>query len=91
MKDSVSIEVIIGGRKYPIKTSPEDKETLIVLQNELNREIQSVQLHYSDRDRQDALAMTLISYAKRLHDLQAQVDKDQGQLTSIEEAIDKAL
>ena len=91
MSEEISIELVIGDRKYPVKASPKDKDTLLTIQKTLNHELQGVQLKYANRDRQDALAMTLLSYAKRLQDLQDQVNSASTSLTKIESTLDESL
>ena len=91
VSEEISIELVIGDRKYPVKASPKDKDTLLTIQKTLNHELQGVQLKYANRDRQDALAMTLLSYAKRLQDLQDQVNSTSTTLSEVEKNLDKAL
>ena len=91
MSEEISTELVIGDRKYPVKASPKDKDTLLTIQKTLNHELQGVQLKYANRDRQDALAMTLLSYAKRLQDLQDQVNSSSTSLSKIEAALDESL
>lgn len=63
-------EVIIAGRKYPVKVSKTELEALAKIEQEVNDELYNIQMRYADRDKQDCLSMTLLSYAMRLKKLQ---------------------
>ena len=61
--DMKSIEVMIGGRSYPLKVT-EDEETLVLqLANEINEKVRNLQNTYLQKDKQDCLSMALLTYA----------------------------
>lgn len=83
-KASETVELVIGGRKYPVRTSVEDKERLRSIADSINKALLDIQLQYSDRDQQDCLAMVLLQRAVQLQDAS---DK----LIELEESVSKVL
>ncbi len=58
-----SIEVNIGGRKYPVKVT-EDEEILVLdIVKEVNQKLRDFQTTYRTKDNQDHLSMALLTYA----------------------------
>lgn len=58
-----SIQVIIGGRSYPIKVTDEEEEMVLKVVMEINEKIKKFQMTYQQRDKQDCLSMALLTYA----------------------------
>lgn len=54
---------MIAGRSYPLKVKSEDESSLREVVNEINDKVKHFQLTYTNRDKQDCLAMTLLTYA----------------------------
>ncbi|MFT7121208.1 MAG: cell division protein ZapA [Neolewinella sp.] len=65
-QDSTSIIVVIAGRPYPLRVSAPDVDGLRSLVQEINERFNDFQVQYSDRDKQDCLVMTLLTYADEL-------------------------
>ena len=62
-QDSKSIKVMIAGRPYPLKIQESDEPTIQKIVKEVNDEINRFAATYSNLDKQDCLAMTLLTYA----------------------------
>jgi Cell division protein ZapA len=66
-KDMLRITVQIAGRPYPLKVKSADEAPVREVIKELNDKINKFQLMYIQKDRQDCLAMTLLTYAVDVH------------------------
>lgn len=76
-KEALNITVLIGGRPYPLKIKASDEHTIRKIIKEINEKVNSFQLTYSQKDKQDCLAMALLTYAVDLQKArQTRVDKD---------------
>lgn len=58
-----SIEVIIGGRKYPVKVTEEEEIMVLDIVKEVNQKLKDFQSTYRMKDKQDHLSMALLTYA----------------------------
>ncbi len=58
-----SITVVVAGRPYPLKINEGDEPTIRKIVNELNEKVNTFQLTYTDKDKQDGLAMAALTYA----------------------------
>lgn len=65
-QDSNPITVVIAGRPYPLRVARQDEEGLREIVQEINQRFNKFQVDYSDRDKQDCLVMTLLTYADEL-------------------------
>lgn len=72
--DSNSIIVVIAGRPYPLRISAQEEAGLRVLVKEINERFNDFQVKYSDRDKQDCLVMTLLTYADELRSARNMAD-----------------
>ena len=73
-QDTLNITVLIAGRPYPLKIKASDEHTIRKIVKDVNEKINKFQLNYIKKDKQDCLAMTLLTYAVDLQ--KAQTDKD---------------
>ncbi len=64
-----SMTVMIAGRSYPVKVDPGDEEQMEAIVREINEKFTDFQLTYLQKDQQDCLAMTLLTYAVDFHKL----------------------
>jgi cell division protein ZapA (FtsZ GTPase activity inhibitor) len=64
------VTLIIGGRSYPAQIDPAEESSLQDVLNELNRRVATFTEKYPTKDKQDILAMTLLTYASEMHQLQ---------------------
>jgi cell division protein ZapA len=89
-KDIVRITVQIAGRPYPLKVKTTDEVAVREVIKELNDKINKFQVMYIQKDRQDCLAMTLLTYAVDFHRMRRQqedaIDSDilSDKITAIE-------
>lgn len=65
--NKIRITVVIAGRPYSLKVKAEDEPVILRLTKELNDKVRQFQTTYTNKDKQDLLAMTLLSYAVDLH------------------------
>ncbi|MCR9289390.1 MAG: cell division protein ZapA [Bacteroidetes bacterium] len=61
--ETKQITVTIAGRPYPLKISARDESAIRKLVKEVNEKINRFQLNYAKRDKQDSLAMAILTYA----------------------------
>ncbi|MEM7572296.1 MAG: cell division protein ZapA [Bacteroidota bacterium] len=61
-----SITVVIAGRPYPLRVNASEEAGLRKLVSEINERFNDFQIKYTDRDKQDCLVMTLLTYASEL-------------------------
>ena len=66
-KDLQSITVAISGRSYPLRVDSKDVDLIQQVTREINEKIREFQLSYKNRDLQDFLVMTLLTYAVDFH------------------------
>jgi cell division protein ZapA len=71
--DNKPIQVVIAGRPYPIRVSEAEEEGLRALVVEINNRFNDFQMRYRDRDKQDCLVMTLLTYASELRNARESV------------------
>ena len=73
-QDTLNITVLIAGRPYPLRIKAGDEHTIRKIVKDVNEKINKFQLTYIKKDKQDSLAMTLLTYAVDFH--KAQTDKE---------------
>ena len=61
--ETIQITVTIAGRPYPLKISTRDEAAIRKLVKEVNEKVNRFQLNYSNRTKQDCLAMAVLTYA----------------------------
>lgn len=65
-QDSNPLILVIAGRPYPLRVASQDEAGLRTIVQEINDRFNDFQIKYSDRDTQDCLVMTLLTYADEL-------------------------
>lgn len=95
-QNMVKITVLIGGRPYPLKVQAADETAVRKIVKEVNDKINSFQTAYQDRDKQDGLSMTLLTYAFDLYKLRKKPTKGnepgvENQLAKIDELLEQML
>ena len=70
------ITVVIAGRPYPLKVQAEDEAAIRKIVKEVNERVNTFQLTYTNKDKQDCLAMALLTYAV---DLFKSAQREDGQ------------
>ena len=67
--DLMTIPVVLAGRTYPVLVAEEEVESIQIVQKTLTQEFLDLQSRYANKlNKQDILAMLLLTYAKNLHD-----------------------
>ena len=93
-QDTKNITVLIAGRPYPLKVKAEDEPIIRRIVKELNEKVNRFQLTYTNKDKQDCLAMSLLTYAVDLHKATLVKTEDlslSSRLTKMEELLDELL
>ena len=65
--NKIRITVVIAGRPYSLKVKAEDEPVILRLTKEINDKIRQFQTSYTNKDKQDIIAMTLLNYSVALH------------------------
>ena len=91
--DMKSITVLIASRPYPLRIKEEDEKRIKGIVKDINDKISKFQLTYAQKDKQDCLAMALLTYAV---DLQKQREQSEDSLImrhleQIEALVDAAI
>ena len=81
-QDNKPITVVIAGRPYPIRVAELEEKGLRVLVAEINERFNDFQIKYRDRDKQDCLVMTLLTYASELRSAREQAVSGSDQALS---------
>ncbi|MEM6320684.1 MAG: cell division protein ZapA [Bacteroidota bacterium] len=93
--NKIRITVIIAGRPYSMKVKAADEPVILRLVKELNDKIRQFQKTYTNKDKQDLLAMALLTYSVDLHKARtksiASSDHSTTQLASALQDIDLSL
>lgn len=66
-QETINITVVVGSRPYPLRISKDDEPVIRKIVKEVNEKINRFQLSYTNKDKQDCLSMTLLTYAVDLH------------------------
>lgn len=81
--DSNPIILVIAGRPYPLRIAASEEDGLRALVKEINERFNDFQVKYSDRDKQDCLVMTLLTYADELRSARKMADTSlEGELAN---------
>lgn len=62
-EESKQISVIIAGRGYPLKIKEGEEDAIMMIADEVNKRIREYQEVYPNREKQDWLAMAILSYS----------------------------
>jgi cell division protein ZapA (FtsZ GTPase activity inhibitor) len=91
-QELTQITVLIAGKPYPLKVSEADEMVVLKLVNEINEKVTTFQIQYPNKDKQDCLAMTLLSTVVdqfKAKQLPSPDEKMSKRLRSIEDLIDR--
>jgi len=91
-QSSKNITVIIAGRPYPLKIKVEDEPSIRRIVKEVNEKINRFQLTYTNKDKQDCLAMAILTYAVDLHKSRQNAAQDTtlaNKLSQLDELLDQ--
>ena len=97
-KDSLQLTLTIAGRPYSLKIKASDEPTIRQVAKEVNEKVNKFQLTHPNREKQDCLAMTLLTYAVDLHKAKSSQPTSASppkelsdKLTHLESILDQAL
>jgi len=90
---SLNITVLIAGRPYPLKIKASDEQVIQNLVKGINDKINTFQDTYPQKDKQDCLAMAILTYAVDLQKArQTGINSSvEGQLDNLNTLLDAAL
>jgi len=88
--ESKQITVLIANRPYPLRIKSEDESAIRRIVKEVNEKVNRFQLMYTNKDKQDCLAMALLTFAVDLH-LQKQSTALDDELFRRIDSLDKLL
>ena len=96
MEETKTITVVIAGRPYPLRVKEEDEAAIRKIVKEVNDKVNHFQLTYTDRDKQDHLAMVTLTFAVDLYKLRqgqkAERDKEMSEkLGELDSLLDRLL
>ena len=94
--DSKQLTVTIAGRPYPLKIKANDEPVIRKIVKEVNEKVNKFQLTYTNREKQDCLAMALLAYAVDLHKATSQTPTASSpdiseKLSRIQSLLDEAM
>ena len=89
-QETKNITVVIASRPYPLKVKQEEEASIRKIIKEINEKINRFQLTYTNKDKQDCLAMAVLTYAVDLYKTQQHTVQD-GALASKLAKIDQLL
>jgi cell division protein ZapA (FtsZ GTPase activity inhibitor) len=93
-KNMKSITVLLAGRPYPLRINAGDEPAIRKIVKEVNEKVNRFQLTYSNKDKQDSLAMAVLTYAVELHKIQqsgSQHPSLNTRLTQLEDLLEQVL
>ncbi len=67
MDDFKTITITLAGRPYPLRIKGGDENNIRKIVKTLNERINQFQMSYTSKDKQDCLAMTLLTTSVELH------------------------
>lgn len=63
---------MIEGRNYPLQVNEQDAVSMLKIVEEVNESLKSLHVSYPQKDRQDCMAMALLTYAVKLYESKAE-------------------
>ena len=93
-QETKNITVLIAGRPYPLKIKAEDEPAIRKIVKEVNDKINRFQLTYTNKDKQDCLSMTVLTYAVDLYKNKPPDNSDPSldtKLSDLESILDQLL
>jgi len=81
---TLSINVNIAGRSYPLTIEREEEEAIRKAADAINKNIKDLQSNYAVRDMQDLLAMTSLQFTTELQKKSKSVEHDKNELEIVE-------
>lgn len=63
---------MIEGRNYPLQVNEQDAVSMLKIVEEVNESLKTLHVSYPQKDRQDCMAMALLTYAVKLYESKAE-------------------
>ncbi|MEP7269020.1 MAG: cell division protein ZapA [Saprospiraceae bacterium] len=63
-----SIQIIIEGRQYSLQVNETDADSMNRIVDEINETLKSLHISFPQKDRQDCMAMALLTFAVKLYE-----------------------
>ena len=82
-QEQKAVIVVIAGRPYPLRVGATEEANVRAMADKINDRFNDFQVKFSDRDKQDCLVMTLLTYADELR----QADTGAGEDSQITERL----
>lgn len=67
-----TLQVMIEGRNYPLQVNEQDAVSMLKIVEEVNESLKTLHVSYPQKDRQDCMAMALLTYAVKLYESKAE-------------------
>jgi len=92
VKDKMDIQIL--DRIYPIEVSPDNRAALELVVSDLNQKLNLFKSKYSNKDKQDSLAMVALQLAVELSEFQQEfevVAEAENLLNKLNDALDQVV
>jgi cell division protein ZapA (FtsZ GTPase activity inhibitor) len=92
VKDKMDIQIL--DRTYPIEVSPDNRAALELVVSDLNQKLNLFKSKYSNKDKQDSLAMVALQLAVELSEFQQEfeaVAEAEHLLNKLNDALDQVV
>ena len=88
-----TLQVMIEGRNYSLQVSEQDAPSMQKIVDEVNETLKSLHISYPNKDRQDCMAMALLTVAVKLYESRAESisPEVQDKLDTMEHMLDEVL
>lgn len=89
----LTLPVVLAGRTYPVLVTEDEVQSVKSINEQLNKAFLALQNRYANKlNKQDILAMLLLTYAKDLHEEQKKTDlvPIKSRIESIESILEQA-
>ncbi len=90
MEETKKVTIHIAGRNYPLIVTKDESSYITDIEKEISLRINDFQVRYAERDKQDVIAMALITYAMegRKNGISDKGNVDLKSLSNIESILD---
>ena len=81
-KKQITLQLMIGERQYPVKTTEQDKHSVLRVTQEIQERIRAMSSQYRSKDLIDILGMLTLDYASKYDELSQQLQQQQQQVSA---------
>ena len=88
-----TLQVMIEGRNYSLQVNEEDADSMQKIVDEVNETLKSLHISFPHKDRQDCMAMALLTVAVKLYESRVDsISPDiQDKLEQMDHILDRAI